>query len=39
MLEPFSKRIGDRSPIMLRDGVEELGEVQAVLLFRLVRWV
>ena len=25
--------------IVLRDGVEELGEVQAVLLFRLVRWV
>jgi hypothetical protein len=28
-----------RSRIVLRDGVEELGEVQAVLLFRLVRWV
>jgi hypothetical protein len=28
-----------RESIMLRDGIEELGEVQAVLLFRLVRWV
>jgi len=28
-----------RNRIVLRDGVEELGEVQAVLLFRPVGWV